>query len=280
MADEAEKRVAGYYTSVGWEEDGDVTGDARRWEDLRDCARDYVSACRLRLLDHIPPRGDRILDMASGPIQYPEYLRFSEGYDKRYCVDLSERALARAKERIGEHGVFLHGSILDLELEEDFFDCVISLHTIYHIGKEHQEAVVRKLLRSVRPGRPVIVVYSNPDSFMVLARDRWRRLRWRRGEAGGEKAAGSGAGEPPQEGIRPGDPYFFAYPISWWGRFGDVAEVSVFPWRAFSATAQKRLFPGNALGRGLFWVLDRLERRFPRFFARHFQYPMFVLTKR
>lgn len=280
MVDEAEERVAGFYTTVGWEEDGEATGDARRWEDLRGCARDYVSACRLRVLEHIPPRGDRILDMASGPIQYSEYLRFSEGYAKRYCVDLSEKALARAKERIGDHGVFLHGSFLDLEIEEDCFDCVISLHTIYHIGKEYQEAVVRKLLRSVRPGRPVIVVYSNPDSFMVVAREWWRRRRSRRHGGGAADAVGLGSGESPQEGSRLGDPYFFAYPISWWDRFDDVAEVRVYPWRAFSATAQKRLFPDNALGRVLFRVLNRLERRFPQFFARHFQYPMFVLTKR
>ncbi len=280
MVDKAEERVSGFYTTLGWEEDGNVTEDARRWEDLRDCARDYVSACRLRLLDHIPPQGERILDMASGPIQYPEYLRFSEGYAKRYCVDLSEKALSRAKERIGDHGVFLHGSILELEIEEDFFDCVISLHTIYHIGKEHQEAVVRKLLRSVRPGRPVIVVYSNPDSFMVVAREWWRRLRTRRRDEAAAGPAGSDGGESPREGSRPGDPYFFAYPISWWDRFADVAEVRAFPWRAFSATAQKRLFPDNALGRSLFRLLGRMEKRFPRFFVRHFQYPMFVLTKR
>jgi len=280
MIDDAESRVSEFYSTMGWNEEGDVTEDARRWEDLRGCAADYVSACRLRLLEHIPPHGDRILDMASGPIQYPEYLRFSAGYEHRYCIDLSEKALARAKERIGDHGVFLHGSILDLDLEENFFDCVISLHTIYHIGKDNQEEVVRKLLRSVRPGKPVIVVYSNPDSFMVRARDWWRRFRIRPVSAPGTGVAETAEETAAGEGSRSGDPYFFAYPISWWDRFGDAAEVRVFPWRAFSATAQKRLFPDNSFGRFLFGILRRLEERFPRFFAHHFQYPMFVLTKR
>jgi len=78
MIDNAEERVSKFYNTVGWETEGEITEDARRWEDLREHAKHYVSKCRLRVLRHIPDHGVNILDMASGPIQYKEYLEYSK----------------------------------------------------------------------------------------------------------------------------------------------------------------------------------------------------------
>ena len=81
--DEAEARVAEFYGSVGWDTEDEITEDARRWEDLRPHAAAYVSQCRLRVARHTSERGQYLLDMASGPIQYPEYLEYSRTFDKR-----------------------------------------------------------------------------------------------------------------------------------------------------------------------------------------------------
>src|SRR5689334_23175198 len=121
----AEESVSDFYNTTGWKAEGEITEDARLWEDLREHAREYVSKCRLRVLRHIPERGEYLLDMASGPIQYDEYLEYSRNFSKRYCVDLSLQALEGAKRKIGDHGVFLHGSFFDLSLEDNFFDCSI-----------------------------------------------------------------------------------------------------------------------------------------------------------
>ena len=91
--DEAEARVAEFYGSVGWETEDEITEDARLWEDLRQHAASYVSRCRLRVMRHVPERGRCLLDMASGPIQYPEYLTYSENYQYRVCADMSITAL-------------------------------------------------------------------------------------------------------------------------------------------------------------------------------------------
>ena len=165
MMNNAEERVSKFYNTVGWETEGEITEDARRWEDLREYAREYVGKCRMRVLSHIPESGENLLDMASGPIQYKEYLEYSRNFKKRYCVDLSSSALEGAKKKIGDHGVFLHGSFFDIPLEEDFFDCTVSLHTIYHIDKDKQEEAVRKLIKVTKPEKPVIIVYSNPNAI-------------------------------------------------------------------------------------------------------------------
>jgi len=177
MRNAAEDRVLEFYSKGGWEEEFGVTEDARRFEDLRDCARDYVSRCRLRVMHHIPATGDKILDMASGPIQFPEYLEFSRNFAKRYCVDLSSQALESAEKKLGEHGVYLRGSFFDLELAPDMFDCAISLHTIYHIDRDLQEKAVRKLIAVCKPGAPLVVVYSNPDSLLRRLGRILRKLR-------------------------------------------------------------------------------------------------------
>ena len=164
----AEKLVSKFYNGEGWHSDKGHTNDAIRWEDLRECSQEYVSRCRRRLLSFIPQQGKRILDMASGPIQYPEYLEYSKNFEKRYCVDLSLKALELARDKIGGHGVFLHGSFFDLEIEDNFFDCSVSMHTIYHMDRGKQEEAVRKLLRITKPGKPIIIVYSNPKTIISI----------------------------------------------------------------------------------------------------------------
>jgi hypothetical protein len=224
MDNDAEKRISLFYNTVGWETVDGVTEDARRWEDLRVHAAEYVSRCRLRVLRHIPDGGARFLDMGSGPIQYPEYLEFSRNFDERYCVDLSSGALEAARRKIGDHGVFLQGSFFDIPLEPDFFDCAVSLHTIYHIDRDLQEPAVRKLLEVTAPGRPVIIVYGNPGSLTSrLASSPLGRLlrRIARMPRDPEDQHGEGAG-----GF-----YFHLHPLTWWDRFSDVADVQVLPWR-------------------------------------------------
>ena len=272
MMNLAEEKVSNFYNTVGWETAEEITEDARRWEDLREHSKDYVSKCRLRVLDHIPEIGENMLDMASGPIQYKEYLEYSRNFKKRYCVDLSSGALEGAKKKIGDHGVFLHGSFFDIPLDESVFDCAVSLHTLYHIDKDKQEDAVRKLIRVTKPGKPVIIVYSNPHtigflfgpSFTFRVLDRVRRFLRKRED------------KTEQEGA---SLYFYPHPIEWWNRFKDTAKVEILPWRSFTAEVQKRLIPNNKIGTKILDLLFKLEERFPDFFMKHLEYPMIIITK-
>jgi ubiquinone/menaquinone biosynthesis C-methylase UbiE len=269
MKNAAEEKVFRFYNTTGWEKNGEVTEDAKRYEDLRENAKEYVSKCRLRVLRHIPSNGENMLDMASGPIQYREYLEYSRNFKKRYCVDLSSKALGDAEKKIGGHGVFLCGSFFDIQLDDNFFDCSISLHTIYHIDKDKQEQAVRKLIAVTKPGKPVIIVYSNPHyiiKYLVLLISVFRKI----GKLLNKER--SGGKEP--------DLYFFPFPIRWWNRFCDVAEVQIMPWRSFSSNHQKALIPDNGFGKKIFAILFNMEERFPKIFVKYFQYPMIILIKK
>ena len=273
----AEEKVSKFYNKLGWETDVGITEDARRFEDLRESAKDYLSKCRLRVLRHIPETGENILDMASGPIQYEEYLEYSKNFKKRYCVDLSSSALEDAKKKIGDHGVFLNGSFFDIPLDENFFDCAISLHTIYHIDKDKQEEAVRKLIYVTKPGQPIIVVYSNPSKiFKWVARlIRLPFLLLRKPKKLLEKLIKKSAQKKDL------DLYFYTHPIKWWNRFGDVAtNIKIMPWRSLNSDIQKCLIPNNEMGKKMFDMIFNLEERFPNFFVKYFCYSMIIITKR
>lgn len=250
--------VQEFYDKVGWKGQGSQTEDEARWEDSRAAAATYVSKCRLRVLRYIPEHGDKFLDAASGPIQYPEYVEYSRGYQRRYCVDLSAVALEKVEARFGGHVSCIQGNIVDLEIEDNFFDCTVSIHTIYHIAAEQQEAAVRNLLRMTCSGKPVIVVYGNPNSLMASFSRLLKPFR------------------KPQEK----DLYFHRHPLEWWSRFEDKATVLIEPWRFLAAEDSKKLIPDNAFGE---WLLGRLfqwEEKHPRAAARLGRYPTIILTKR
>lgn len=239
--------VGRQYESFGWSERGGVTHDAAACEDLRPQAAAYVAACRMRVKRHLPASGNRIIDMASGPIQYPEYQTYSEGFALRTCIDLSQRALDGARQKLGGRGEYLCGDFLELDVPRA--DAAVSLHTIYHIQADRQRAAVRKLLDCAPR---VVIVYSNPGYFVSALLGPIRRFFDRSTPA----------------------IYMHRHPLQWWQQFSDVAEVRILPWRTFPAREQR--FLGTTALRWLF----HLEERFPRFFVRFGCYPMIVLTRR
>jgi SAM-dependent methyltransferase len=253
-----EEQVRDFYDHAGWHaEGGDDFADARLWEDLRSCAAEYVSACRRKVLDFLPASGELILDAGSGPIQYPEYLEYSSGFTKRVCVDISQRALDEARGKLGDRGDYVRASLLELPFADNHFDAAVSLHTIYHIESDRQERAVREVLRVLKPGARAVVVYANPDRLAGRLKRLIRRTK----------------------GPDEGPIYFFAHPLSWWGRFSDEASVEIVSWRSLNANESRKVVPDNALGTAAFRAVLRFERRFPTRAARWGCYPMIVLTK-
>ena len=250
--------VKKFYTNDGWRlNKKNITIDAEIFEDNRKVASSYVSKCRLRIARYIPIKGRDILDFASGPIQYKEYLKYSKNFKFRHCVDFSKKAILDAKKKIGKKGKFYNRDFFNIKFKEDFFDCIISLHTIYHIKKNLQKKAVEKLIYSTKKGCPIIIVYSNPNTLInKLKKIINFKARKKKNQL-----------------------YFYCHDIKWWFRFKKIASIKMYPWRSFSAQHQKLLMPSNIIGKIIFKILFILEDKFQNFFISNFQYYTVVLVK-
>jgi ubiquinone/menaquinone biosynthesis C-methylase UbiE len=93
----------------------------------------------MRVKCHLAPQGGILLDAGSGPVQWPEYLTYSENYRYRLCADISITALKEARKRLGDKGLYVVADISNLPFKSDVFDGLVSLHAIHHLPRtEHR----------------------------------------------------------------------------------------------------------------------------------------------
>ena len=83
------QQVREFYDQIGWSQVSGGLYQNARYEDLRPVSREYIHKCHLRVNRHLAPQGDLFLDAGSGPVQWPEYLTYSDGYLFRVCADVS-----------------------------------------------------------------------------------------------------------------------------------------------------------------------------------------------
>ncbi len=268
--------VRDFYDTVGWSPSGDgYYEDAHRYEDLRPVAHDYVYDCHLRVNDYLPAQGIYLLDVASGPIQYPTYLTYSEHFEIRVCVDISFRALVDARQRVpAGRGLFILGNIRNLPFQSGVFDAAVSLHTVYHIVAEQQHAVFDELHRVIKPHGRAVVVYTWGNisplnklaACLVQAQRAVRRALHR-------QAPGRFAAVPAEDTF-----YYHPFPYRWFKQQTWDYKFTILCWRSISVDTSKLLFHGW-LGKKLLRIIFRWEARYPEFVAPLGQYPLFLIDK-
>ena len=155
---EIKQQVREFYDQVGWQQVSEGVYQNARYEDLRPVSREYIHRCHLRVRRHLQPQGRYLLDAGSGPIQYPEYLSYSEGYQYRVCADISHVALKDARERTGDHGLCVVADIANLPFKRDVFEGVVSLHTIHHLPPGDHVRAYQELYRVLASGSQAVVV--------------------------------------------------------------------------------------------------------------------------
>src|SRR5918998_2500562 len=110
--------VQEFYDETGWQTDQEGTyADTALFGEPRPHVDRYMARCRARVLDQLPSGGRYLLDVASGPVHFPEYQAYSERFDHRICVDLSEIALQDARRNVGDDGVYVLGDVTNLPIE-------------------------------------------------------------------------------------------------------------------------------------------------------------------
>jgi len=250
--------IYNFYNTIGWKQHKNITKDSDLFEDHRKNSQEYVKKCRQRINKYIPIKGDHILDFASGPIQYKEYLEYSKNFKFRHCVDFSKEAISLAKKKLKKRGKYYCEDFLKIHFKKNFFDCIISLHTIYHIDKSKQKKTIEKLIEIAKPGAPIIIVYSNPNCLIKNLIKIVKIFLFNKNK---------------------NFLYFHTFPNSWWFQFNKFGNIQIHPWRSFSSQHQKLLFPDNFIGKTLFRILFFLEDRFKKFFSKYFQYNIIIITK-
>ncbi len=315
------QRVRNFYDRVGWQTvaGGDGQGiryQNARYEALRPVSRESIHRCHWRVKRFLKPSGRYLLDAGSGPVQYAEYLTYSEAYQRRVCVDISIVALQEARRRIGEHGLFVVADVANLPFAADPFDGVVSLHTLHHLPLNEQASAYAELYRVLRPGSSAVVVNGWTDSLLM------RRMGWlvrvmeracgiaagimgrlgRKGAAQNAASAKSAASAQEADGtqsvpetaptrgvgaraarVREEEPkgtFINKLDAGWLEQnIGGKMRYEIYPWRSVSVRFLRAVIHEVSGGRLWLRLLFWLEERFPRFFAEKGQYPMVIIRK-
>ncbi len=283
------ERVREFYDSVGWSQIGDGLYQNARYEDLRPVAQEYLSRCHIRVARFLPEAGRYLLDAGSGPIQYPEYLEYSRGFDYRVCLDISERALREARQRIGDDGLFVVGDVANLPFRREAFEGVVSLHTVHHLPAAEHEKAFRDLYRVLAQAGRAVTVYSwgSRSSLMRLLRlpiklafsaiKLYRRLR---GIGEEETAPPDERAGSEQEQSTPTGTFTFKHGYRWMVEtLSDVPGFEIRVWRSVSTSFLRAFIHEPLLGRFWLRLLFSLEERLPRLLGRVGQYPMVLFEK-
>lgn len=282
---EIKAQVQAFYDSVGWRQVSEGLFQNARYEDLRPVSRKYIHLCHLRVNRHLESVGVYLLDGGSGPIQYPEYLTYSEGYRYRVCLDLSRVALEAARDRIGGHGLYVVGDISRLPFRGDSFDGLVSLHTVHHLPAEDHLRAYREFARVLVPGKPGVVVNSwGEHSALMRLVDPLIQLAFGMVRAYRRLSGVEDRWTDPQSGnegqVREDDPtgsYVHRVSYGWLkGKMGFMPGFKIRVWRSVSTSFLRAFIHRRLLGS--FWLkgLYRLEEMAPRLLGILGQYPMII----
>ncbi len=241
-----DKSVNTFYNSKGWLYDSEGNFlDALAFEDLRKCSYIYLKNNRLRLMKYFPNKGDLLLDCASGPIQYAEYLEYSKNYNKRICVDLSKDALDIAKSRDPEKIETIHGNILNLNLGSKKFKSILCIHTLYHIQKKHQSLVINKFKNHIESDGTILIIYSNPNFLLEKIKKIFKVFRSKDPEFTFERLTISEVK--------------IAFP-----------KAELIPFRFLSGEDMRRILPNNKITKIILVLINWIEPLLPLFLVQYY----------
>jgi SAM-dependent methyltransferase len=291
MSDENIKQsVREFYDQIGWQTIGETLYQNAQYEDLRPVSQEYLHRCHMRVKRHLAQGGTFYLDAGSGPVQYPEYLTYSEGYQARVCMDISIVALKEARKRLGDHGLFVLGDITHLPFKSDVFDGISALHTIHHVPMEGKGLAYGELHRTLKPGRSMVVVDGWTNAPLMVSSKRFmagvQRLRgwWERKthRQPGESAPPTIQSEKPStdEKARPTGTFVEKFDAD--GLIvllSSKMDFEILVWRSVSVAFLRAVIYPDWGGRMWLKVLFWLEERFPRLLGRVGQYPLVVIHK-
>ncbi|BAJ62667.1 class I SAM-dependent methyltransferase [Anaerolinea thermophila] len=274
------QQVRSFYDQIGWQKEADGLYQNARYEDLRPVSAEYIHRCHLRVKRHLAPEGRYLLDAGSGPVQYPEYLTYSEGYQYRVCADLSIVALQEARRRLGEHALCVVADVAHLPFAPEAFDGVVSLHTLHHLPLEEQPNAYNELFRVLKSGKKGVVVNGWTDSPLMR---RWAplvALAERLGTWVARLRSRAVAAEKKTSVSQPTGTFVRKLDAAWLREHlqGKI-PYEIYVWRSVSVRWLRALVHSITGGKVWLKLLYWLEERNPRWYGENGQYPLIVISK-
>jgi ubiquinone/menaquinone biosynthesis C-methylase UbiE len=278
------QQVQSFYDRVGWREVSDGVFQNARFEDLRPVSREYVQRCHLRAGSFLVKTGRYLLDAGSGPIQYPEYLTYSEGFQYRVCVDISKVALLEARKRIGTHGLYVVGDVSAMPFRKAAFEAVISLHTLHHLPDVDQQDGYLELWRVLAPGKTAVIVNGWTEAPLMLKAEELvsfmekltRRLSTKVNRPQPVKVTAVAK----KDVNEPAGTYVQKFtPARLEKMLGGSIPYEIRCWRSVSVRFLRAVIHARLAGKVLLRFLYQLEDRFATYFGRAGQYPLIILKK-
>jgi ubiquinone/menaquinone biosynthesis C-methylase UbiE len=286
---EIKQQVRNFYDQIGWKLESDGFYQNARYEDLRPVAKEYIEKCHLRINRHLVKNGKYLLDAGSGPIQYPAYLTYMDGYQYRLCMDISTVALQEARKRIGEKGLFVVGDVAKLPFKDVSFDGIVSLHTLHHLPLEEQKNAYRDIHRVLKKEKNAVIVNGWTKSKLMTQWSWLLKLMDRIGSIflrlSGKKQLQQNTSEETKT-IEKKSPqkkqtgtFIEKLNANWLREELKEMDLEILVWRSVSVKFLRAVFH-QALG-GKFWlrVLFYLEEKYPKYFGENGQYPLIVIRK-
>lgn len=285
---EVKQQVRNFYDQIGWRMESDGFYQNARYEDLRPVAKEYIEKCHLRINRHLVRPGKYLLDAGSGPIQYPAYLTYMDGYKFRVCLDISIVALQEARKKINDSGLFVVGDVANLPFKSECFEGVVSLHTLHHLPLTDQKRAYQSIFCVLKSNHNAVLVNGWTESKLMK---KWAWLRktferigkWRQKSQENQYSDMATTQidkkDKEIEGKRDTGTYIEKLTAEWLRTELFDLNLSIFVWRSVSVRFMRAVFH-SALG-GKIWLrfLYGLEEKFPEYFGVNGQYPLIVIRK-
>jgi ubiquinone/menaquinone biosynthesis C-methylase UbiE len=283
---EVKKQVRNFYDQVGWQIVSDGFYQNARYEDLRPVSKEYIWKCHMRINRHLIRPGKFLLDAGCGPIQYPAYLTYADGFQYRLCADISIVALKEARKRIGEKGLYVVSDVAHLPFRSDALDGIVSLHTLHHLPLLEQKRAYQDLYRVLAPGKSAAIVNGWTESTFMK---KWQGLVQFM-EGVGNKAASLRGRKPAEDRLvnqnrkaspekQPTGTFVEKLDAQWLRRELIGKDLQILVWRSVSVRFLRAIIHRVLAGKFLLTILYGLEERYPTYFGEQGQYPLIVFRK-
>lgn len=279
-SDQTKKQVRQFYDEVGWKQSGQFQFQNTQFEDLRPVSSEYIHRCHLRVNRFLNSTGRLLLDAGSGPLQYPEYLTYSSGYQFRVCLDISFIALIAAREKLKEQGLYILADVTNLPFKKDVFDGIVSLHTFHHLTLDDQIKAYHEVFRVLNYNSQAVVVNGWKSSPLMKGFDRLMALMERFGkrkEIQINKDPKSEPvkiiGKPERTFVEELDAQILKQKLA-----GKI-PLEIWVWRSVNVRFLRAFIHPNLGGKIWLKIIYWLEERFPHFMGEKGAYPLVVIKK-